>query len=79
VYKVKKGLKVKEGFNVNLENVCVWIAGKEFIRLQLACSDDLGIIDIAIEDSESANSHGHIVTINEFKRIEREITEYMAK
>lgn len=77
---MKKGLKVKEGVNVNLENVCVWIVEKESIQLQLACSDKLGIIDIFIESSESAKfSHGHKVAINEFKRIEREITEYMAE
>ncbi|QUI63540.1 hypothetical protein GSF04_13970 [Pseudoalteromonas sp. A22] len=77
---MKKGLKVSDGFNVNLDNVCVWIVETESIQLQLACSDELGIIDIVIEGSEAAKcSEGHRVTINEFKRIEREITEYMAE
>jgi hypothetical protein len=76
---MSKGLKVKEGFNVNLKYVCAWLVEKEHIQLHLACSHELSTINIAIEDSEDAKSSDvHKVTINEFKRLEREIAKYMA-
>jgi len=76
---MKKGLKISDSFNVNLDNVCAWHVEKEAIQLQLACSEDFAIIDIVIENSEAAKySGGHCVSINEFKRIEREVAEYMS-
>ena len=79
---MKKGLHIANGFNVNLENVCVWIVEKEKIQLQMSIEADLSIIDIKIENSNKTDfftDTGHSVSINEFKRIEREISEYMAK
>lgn len=77
---MKKNLNISGGFNVNLDNVCVWIVEEESIQLQLNGIEELAIIDILLKDSKTAEfRNGHKVTINELKRIEREITEYMTK
>jgi len=77
---MKRGLYIADGFNVNLDNVCVWIVEKTSIQLQMANSDEISIIDIHVENSDdSVPSAIHKVPINEFKRIEREISEYMTK
>ncbi|WP_375725250.1 hypothetical protein LXN10_07575 [Arcobacter sp. KX21116] len=76
---MKKGLHVSNGFNVNLENVCVWIVEKESIQLQMNSAEGMNnLINIILETSDETGSFSHKVSINEFKRIEREITEYMS-
>lgn len=75
---MKKGLHISNGFNVNLENVCVWIVEKESIQLQMNSSDGMNnIINIILETSIEREEFNHKVPVNEFKRIEREISEYM--
>ena len=73
--KLKKGLKVDPEFFVNLEHVCGWIFHEKSIQLQLS---DQNIVDIFLESTDETSIITHpTVTINEFKRIEREIKEYM--
>ena len=75
---MKKGLHVADGYNINLDNVCVWIVGKNSIQLQTTGAVDFCLIDIYVGGSLDSELHGgHAVTINEFKRIGREINEYM--
>ncbi len=71
----KQGLKIEKGFYVNLDNVCAWSKRPEHIQFQLT---DQNLIDVYLNDTESSKyGSGTIVEINEFKRIEREITDYM--
>lgn len=77
---MKKGLNILEGFNVNLQNVAVWIVETNSIQLQMTGMEELSIINIYLERAEVSSSernYGHVVPVNEFKRIEREISEYM--
>ena len=73
---MKRGLHIANGFNVNLDNVCVWIVEKETIQLQMV---DSNLVNIEIENNDKTGffNDAHLVSINEFKRIEREISEYM--
>ena len=42
---MKKGLKISNGLNVNLDNVCAWYLGKECIQLHLPCSESYSTIE----------------------------------
>ncbi|ADG91855.1 hypothetical protein Arnit_0188 [Arcobacter nitrofigilis DSM 7299] len=74
---MKKGLHVSNGFNVNLENVCTWKVQKEWIQIETNSNDGMNIINIILETSNETVGFSHRVPVNEFKRIEREISEYM--
>ncbi|WP_444912337.1 hypothetical protein [Microbulbifer sp. PAAF003] len=79
---MKKGLHISKGFNVNLENVAVWIIEENSIQLQMTGMQELALIDIHLELPDTNpidRQYGHVVPVNEFKRIEREISEYMSK
>lgn len=79
---MKKGLHISNGFNVNLENVAVWIVHENLIQLRMTGMEDLSLIYIhpGLPETKLIDSpDDHVVPVNEFKRIEREISEYMAK
>ncbi len=71
----KRGLRLEKDFFINLDNVCGWTHHPEHMQFQLT---DQNVIDIYLENSESIphSSQSHF-KINEFKRIERELAEYM--
>ena len=72
---MKKGLNVSLGLNVNLENVRVWAVGDDFIELGFGGQESLMIcIEGTVYPGEMDS---HPVSVNEFKRIEREIEGYM--
>ncbi len=71
----KRGLRLEEEFYVNLDNVCAWSTHPEHIQLQMS---DQNLIDIYLNDTLSSKyGSGTNVEINELKRIEREIADYM--
>ncbi|MGR6872906.1 hypothetical protein ACU6U9_11490 [Pseudomonas sp. HK3] len=71
----KKGLKIDSQFHVNLEHVCAFIFYEKSIQLQLS---DQNIVDIYIQNHDQLLVAPHSsVSVNEFKRIERELKEYM--
>lgn len=73
--KLKKGLKVDPEFFVSLEHVCAFIFYEKSIQLQLS---DQNIVDIYLQNKDEISVTSHsTVPVNEFKRIEREIKEYM--
>lgn len=73
--KNKRGLRIEQGFYLNLDNVCIWTQHPEHIQFQMT---DQNIINIYLKDSDSSKYTSESnVNISEFKRIERELTEYM--
>ena len=73
--KIKKGLKIDSEFHVNLEHVCAFIFYEKSIQLQLS---DQNIVDINVQNKDEISITTHsTVPVNEFKRIERELKEYM--
>jgi hypothetical protein len=71
----KRGLRLEEESYINLDNVCAWNIDPEQIHFQMA---DENLINIYLKDSKSSEySSETTVEINEFKRIERELMEYM--
>ncbi len=72
---LKRGLRLEKKYFVNLDNVCAWSAHSEHIQLKMS---DQNLIDVYLHDTASSKyGSGTIVEINEFKRIEREIADYM--
>ena len=73
---MKRGLYITDGYYVNLHNVSVWRIKDDFIHLQLI---EYHYIDIKVDgcDDSIGGDENFSVEINEFKRIEREIFEYM--
>ena len=73
---MKRGLYITDGYYVNLHNVSVWRIKDGFIQLQLS---DFYLIEIKVDGSDVyiGGDENFSVEINEFKRIEREIFEYM--
>ncbi len=71
----KRGLRLEKEFYINLDNVCAWSITSEQIHFQMV---DENIINIYLKGSEvSKYTSETTVEINEFKRIERELMEYM--
>jgi hypothetical protein len=71
----KRGLRLEQGFHINLDNLCAWSISPEQLHFEMA---DENIINIYLKDSKSSKySSETIVEINDFKRIERELMEYM--
>jgi len=69
---MRKGLKVIDGVYINLDNICVAIFEEKSLQLQFS---DENLIDVHIPGA--SYPAGHKVEINEFKRIEREVKEYL--
>ncbi|PAJ72877.1 hypothetical protein CJF42_18960 [Pseudoalteromonas sp. NBT06-2] len=69
---MKKGLKIVDGFYVNLENLCSAIFEERTIQLLFVGEE---LLDICIAGTPYAP--GQEVEINEFRRIEREVKTYL--
>ena len=73
--KIKKGLKIDSEFHVNLEHVCTFIFYENSIQFQLT---DQNVVDVYIQNKDEISVTSHsTVPVNEFKRIVRELNEYM--
>ncbi len=72
---LKRGLKIEKGFYINLGNICALIIYPESFQFQMS---DQNTINVYLKDSESSKyTSESIVEVNEFKRIGRELSEYM--
>lgn len=77
--KLKRGLRIQDNYIVNLDNVCTCYITKDTITLDMSNQE---IVNVYLKDSESHRLTSEIndfaaVEVNEFKRIEREVLEYM--
>lgn len=73
---LRRGILIEKGFHINLENVCSWSSHPEYIQFQMT---DQNIINVYVKDSDSSKyTSDSIIEINEFKRIQRELAEYMS-
>ena len=71
---MKTGLKIVDGVYVNLANVCVAIFEEKSIQLQFS---DENLINVNVPDPKHPYSSGYKIEINELKRIERQVKEYL--
>lgn len=73
---MNKGLKVTEGFYLNLDNICQWHKDQNSITIINSSLDEFCLIEIYVKGTQSSHDKTHGVELNEFKRIEREISNY---
>jgi len=75
---MKKELRIVEGIYINLDHICSWFIDSGLIVIHTSIGEfKLGLDDTFL--SGGSTYFNHIVAINELKRIEREIHEYMNK
>lgn len=71
----KCGLKISDNHYINMENVCSFFIEKDIIHLTLS---NEGIKQLVIDEVKDKYSIEYTaISINEFKRIEREVLEYL--
>lgn len=76
---MKKGLRITDQFYLNMESICYFIKDDDSLQIETSTSSADKIIDIFLENSgiKSDATLSFSVKINELKRIEREVLQYL--
>ena len=76
---MKRGLRIKDGVFINLNSFVKWHVNETQISIECNnIADDLVPLSIRIKNKHNKDqANTYYVEVNEFKRIKREIEEYM--
>ncbi|MBL4796501.1 MAG: hypothetical protein JKY50_03710 [Oleispira sp.] len=76
---MKKGLKITDQVFLNKDNICSWFKNDNSMQIITSASRGENTFDIYTDGSNIPKEHNQsfMLEINEYKRIEREINEYM--
>jgi hypothetical protein len=74
---MKKGLKIHTGHYINMENLCTFSVNENTMQIHTTGSDDVNVYTLFVKGTGEFGTLGDPIEINEFKRIEREISQYL--
>ena len=76
---MNKGLYIAENYYINLAKISSWLNEDNHMQPHLDTTEDLNLVDIELKGKSGSFSRDSAfkVEINEFKRIERKINEFM--